>query len=1184
MAAAALVESPLIHRSLRWTLCVAGALAVLAAALFFGVPAALRHLLETNLAAQIHRSVSVGRIAFNPLTLVARIDDLTVQSATAGAQPLLHVDTLALDVSIASIWHRAPVLDRVTIDNPRLAIVRNADGSYGVQDLVDAALAGRGGAPARFSLNNIEVHGGAIDFDDRPRQRKHEVRDLNIGIPFLSSLAYQTTIKVAPHVSARVNGSAFSLAGTTTPFAATRDASLDIDIDSLSLAQYLEYLPFKLRAKVVSGTLTSRAKLVFSEGDPQSRALWLSGEIVLNDLVLRRAGGVDAVSIPRADAHVARLDVFHRRLVMDSLHVERPVIGVRRAADGTLDLTQPWIDAPAAAVAGGPSARWRVDVEKAEVTDGVIRVEDNAVRPAYRATFGVGMDATDLSSADTQRAHLRVSLTSEFGASASADVDLIPATLEASGHVAIDKLSLRRFHPYYAHLLDVDMQAGSLSVAGDFTRIPASAPASFTVSAGEATLDDVKLALHGEAAPLLRVPRVSLTGIAVDVAARSIAIGKVASRGGALKIRREPDGSVNLARVLAPSRADVRDPAHAEPDWAVTAKAFVFDHYAIAIDDALPASPVAFEWRDVALTATNVSTARDARMDVALHAEGDGGTLKIDGPVSLHPLDARLHVDADGLALAPLQPYLDPYIDVTVTGGTLAAIGRLAFTESADAADSRRVRSRWSGDVVVSDFVALDTPARGDLARWKRLALTGVDAVAEPFRLDIAGVALDDYFARVILARDATLNWASLLKPRSASPATGAASASATRPAAVTGVETLPVSIGRITLARGHVRYTDFYVRPNYAADLTDVGGSVSSMSPTQAGIVDLAAKVQQTAPVSIKGTLNPFATPLALDLAAKARNVDLPPLSPYAIKYAGYAITKGSLAFDASYKVEDRKLIADNKLVVDQLTFGDHVDSPTATKLPVQLAVALLKDARGVIDIDLPIAGSLDDPQFSVGALIGRVIVNLLEKAVTSPFALLGAAIGGGGEELSYVGFVAGTDHVASAGDAKLDKLAHALAARPALAVDITGRNDVAADTQALVRAAVERSIRAAKVKALVAAGTPPADADAVVVGADERPRYLAAAYKDAPIDERPRNFFGFLKEVPAAEMEAMLLAHARIGTNALPALAQGRAQAVKTALVTRGVAAQRLFVVAADSGAPTPGTPAARADLALH
>ncbi|MEO6748855.1 MAG: DUF748 domain-containing protein, partial [Casimicrobiaceae bacterium] len=1037
--------------------------------------------------------------------------------------------------------------------------------------------------PARFSLNNIEVHGGAIDFDDRPRQRKHEVRDLNIGIPFLSSLAYQTTIKVTPHVSARVNGSAFSVGGTTTPFAATRDASLDIDIDSLSLAQYLEYLPFKPRAKVVSGTLTSRAKLVFSEGDPQSRALWLSGELVLDDLVLQRAGGVDAVTIPRADAHVARLDVFHRRLVMDSLHVERPVIGVRRAADGTLDLTQPWIDAPAA-VAGGPSARWRVDVEKASVTDGVIRVEDNAVRPAYRATFGVGMDATDLSSADTQRAHLRVSLTSEFGASASADVDLIPATLEASGHVAIDKLSLRRFYPYYARLLDVDVQAGSLSVAGDFTRMPAPASASFTVSAGEATLDDVKLALHGEATPLLRVPRVSLTGIAVDVAAHSVAIGKVASRGGALRIRRESDGSVNLARVLASSRADVRDSAHADPDWAVTAKALAFDHYAIAVDDALPASPVAFEWRDVALTAANVSTARDARMDIALRAEGDGGTLKIDGPVSLRPLDARLHLDADGLALAPLQPYLDPYVDVTVTGGTLAANGRLALSEFPDSAGSTHVRPRWSGDVVVSDFVAQDTPARGDLARWKRLALTGVDAVAEPFRLDIAGVALDDYFARVILARDATLNWVSLLKPRSTSPATGAASPSPAQPAVATGGERLPVSIGRITLARGHVRYADFYVRPNYTADLTDVGGSVSSMSPTQAGIVDLAAKVQQTAPVSIKGTLNPFATPLTLDLAAKAHNVDLPPLSPYAIKYAGYAITKGSLAFDASYKVEDRKLVADNKLVVDQLTFGDHVDNPTATKLPVRLAVALLKDARGVIDIDLPIAGSLDDPQFSVGALIGRVIVNLLEKAVTSPFALLGAAIGGGGEELSYVGFVAGTAHIASAGDAKLDKLAHALAARPALAVDITGRNDTAADTQALVRATVERSIRAAKVKALVAAGTPAADADAVVIGADERARYLAAAYKDAPIDERPRNIFGFLKEVPAAEMEAMLLAHARIGTSALPALAQRRAQAVKTALVTRGVAAQRLFVVAADSGAPTPGAPAARADLALH
>ncbi len=267
-------------------------------------------------------------------------------------------------------------------------------------------------------------------------------------------------------------------------------------------------------------------------------------------------------------------------------------------------------------------------------------------------------------------------------------------------------------------------------------------------------------------------------------------------------------------------------------------------------------------------------------------------------------------------------------------------------------------------------------------------------------------------------------------------------------PASVTG--TVPLTVGRIELVRGNVQYSDFYIRPNYSANLTDVNGSISAMSATQSGNVAISAKVDGSSPVEISGRMNPLAHDLTLDLAGKAHDIDLPPLSAYSAKYAGYGITKGKLSFDVSYKVENRKLSANNRVILDQLTFGEHVDSPTATKLPVLLAVALLKDVHGVIDIDLPVEGSLDDPQFSVGGLIVKVIVNLLTKAVTAPFALLGAAFGGG-EELSMIEFKPGVATLDPAADAKIDKLAKALTARPALRLDIGGHTDTAADSEAL-------------------------------------------------------------------------------------------------------------------------------------
>jgi hypothetical protein len=396
--------------------------------------------------------------------------------------------------------------------------------------------------------------------------------------------------------------------------------------------------------------------------------------------------------------------------------------------------------------------------------------------------------------------------------------------------------------------------------------------------------------------------------------------------------------------------------------------------------------------------------------------------------------------------------------------------------------------------------------------------------------------------------------------------------------------EALPISIGRIELARGNVSFSDMYVKPNYSANLTDVAGTVTTMSAEQAGNVSITARVDHSAPVEVQGNLHPFAKELTLDLAAKARDIDLPPLTPYSTKYAGYGIEKGQLTFDVRYRIENRRLSAENRLVLDQLTFGARVESPTATKLPILLAVALLKDSRGVIDIRLPISGSLDDPKFSLGGIIVQVIVNLIVKAATAPFALL-SAVFGGGEELSTLDFAPGSAVPGPDAQKRIDTLGKALADRPALKLNIAGRADPAADREALQHAAVDTAMRREKMKTLVDDGTAPASVDLVTIGADERTRWLTAAYRAAPIPDRPRNLLRMLKDLPPAEMEAMLLAHAKVDDEALRALANARALAVKDALVAKGIADDRLFLIAprlgGDAGAAGPPT---RVDLALR
>jgi outer membrane protein OmpA-like peptidoglycan-associated protein len=393
-----------------------------------------------------------------------------------------------------------------------------------------------------------------------------------------------------------------------------------------------------------------------------------------------------------------------------------------------------------------------------------------------------------------------------------------------------------------------------------------------------------------------------------------------------------------------------------------------------------------------------------------------------------------------------------------------------------------------------------------------------------------------------------------------ASPARSGASV-----ATAAGSSTPQIRIGQIALQGGNINFSDNFIKPNYSANLTGMNGSISELASDQETPAEvlLKGKLDNDAPVEITGKLNPLGPQLYLDLAASAHGIELARLTPYAAKYAGYSITKGKLSADVKYHVENGQLQAQNSLRLDQLTFGDKVDSPTATKLPVLLAVALLRNSRGEINLNLPVSGSLSDPEFSVGAVIARAFVNLLTKAITAPFSLLASAFSGSSDgELSYVEFAPGSSNLSADATKKLDTLAKALNDRPALTLDITGRIEPESDRDGVRHAYLDRRLRLQKIEDLRNQGSAIQMRD-VKIEPSEYAKYLERAYKAEKFD-KPRNLIGFAKSLPAAEMEQLMLANAPVGETELKALADQRAMAVKRYLEQQGkVGNDRMFLV---------------------
>ena len=373
--------------------------------------------------------------------------------------------------------------------------------------------------------------------------------------------------------------------------------------------------------------------------------------------------------------------------------------------------------------------------------------------------------------------------------------------------------------------------------------------------------------------------------------------------------------------------------------------------------------------------------------------------------------------------------------------------------------------------------------------------------------------------------------------------------------------------------------FSDPFVKPNYSANLSELTGKLSAFSsvagqgaPASAPAgphmadLELRGRAEGTASLEILGKLNPLAKPLALDIKGKVRDLELAPLSPYSVKYAGYGIERGKLSVDVGYVVlPNGNLSATNNIILNQLPFGDKVEG-APNSLPVKLAVALLADRNGVIDINLPISCSLSDPQFRLGPLIFKVIVNLIVKAITSPFSLLASAFGGGGAELSMVAFAPGTAVLGPDARAGLDKVAKALTDRPGLKLTVVGSASLEAEREAYKRERLKALLQAERRRAAVVGGGAPSAPLALTEA--ETPALLKEVYKRADM-AKPRNLIGIAKDIPPGEMEALLLANIPVTEDAMRELALQRGVAVKEYLADKQLPAERLFLGAAKPGA---------------
>ena len=866
----------------------------------------------------------------------------------------------------------------------------------------------------------------------------------------------------------------------------------------------------------------------------------------------------------------------------DALHLAdvklvNPHTEVRFGKDGSLNLSQlftlPANDKPEEE----PGEPFALRIDRIELLGGNLHFQD--LRPQEPIDIhydDLNLELHNLSTLPDDNADMTLVATGPAGGRIDWSGELTLSPISSSGTLKITDEPMQAFWPYVRDAVPLVLEKGVVSLSTDYTL---SLRDGTELQLSNARIKVAPFAMQApDGKPLVKLESLEVSETSLDLAKQQVVIGKVRGQKLEAWAAREADGELDWQKLLAnPSTgkpeqvpADKTEPAApadkptstaqttpSEPGkpWHVQVKDVQLRDYRAHLVDRVPSEAVAVELGPLDLDMQNFDSLGTSPFALKLDTGvGKQGQLQAEGQVQLSPTTANLNVVARNIDMRVAQAYITPFVHLELRSGLLNSDLGVELTATEPLA------LRVQGKAQITQLHTLDTLKGRDLLRWKQLDLGGVD-YRHGERLDIERVDLAQPYARFIINEDLSTNVNELIIKQPADNASQAqASAAAEKP--------LAIRIGEVSLKDGSANFADFSLRPNFATAVQQLNGRIGTLDSTsnKPAPVDISGKVDRYAPVSIKGSLTPFDPMQSLDIATQFKQVELTTLTPYSGKFAGYRIRKGRLNLDLHYRINDGKLNAENKVLVEQLQLGERVDSPDAVDLPIRLAVALLKDTQGRISIELPLQGDLNDPQFSVMPIVWQTLRNLVLRTAQAPFKFIGSLVSGGADmDLSNVVFAPGSAELDAPAQKALDTLASALGERPALRLEIEGSSAQSSDGPLLAAQRLEREYQDYLYRIMQRRGDQvAASADLLSVPDDEKAPLLEGIYRARLKQQPPAEWAELDSDERTAKLRDAVLGSWSDSRGLQRQLAQDRAAAIKAYLVDRGkLADERIYLL---------------------
>jgi uncharacterized protein involved in outer membrane biogenesis len=903
-------------------------------------------------------------------------------------------------------------------------------------------------------------------------------------------------------------------------------------------------------------------------------------EVTLWGLIIGEPGK-EQVGFERLYANLRIDSLWTKALHLSDIEIDKPKTEILFGKDGKLNLLGLFKIPASEPTPADPNAKpFPLRIERIKLAGGNVHFMDE--RPSEPIEFlydKLDFELKNLSTLPEDSADMTLVAVGPNGGQIdwTGNFSLIPIASE--GKLKVTDGKMKAFWPYVRDAVPLELEEGVVNLSTDY-KLNLSKETELLLS--NVAVSVAPFAIKApDGRPLVKLERLDVSETSVDLAKQQVVVGKIRSHKLETWAALEADGQLDWQKLFAsqPSKAAVKanaeptstpaaadspkpEPAPPSKPWQVLLKDVQLRDYQVHLADRKAQPAVALEVGPLNLDLQNFDSLNGSPFNLKLDTGvGKQGKLMADGVVNLAPVNAKLNVQTKDIDLRVAQSYINPFIRLELRSGMLGS------DLAVDLKSTEPLAFSVTGRAQVDQLHTLDTLKTRDFLKWQQLVLEGLN-YQHGDSLSIDKVNLFQPYARFMINDDRTTNVDDLLIPQ---PPDSGAKTAAAKPASKD--KPLGIHIGGIAINDGSANFADFSLTPNFATAIQQLNGQIGTIDSRQAkpASVDIKGKVDRYAPVTIKGSVNPFDPMASLDIATSFKRVELTTLTPYSGKFAGYRIRKGRLNLDLHYLITKGQLKAENKVVVEQLQLGEKVDSPDAVSLPLKLAIALLKDVDGKISIELPVTGDLNNPQFSIMPIVWQTLRNLIVKAAAAPFKMIGGLISGGGsEDLGTVSFAPGSSDLSKEAEGSLVKLSQALKERPALRLEIEGTAAASSDGPLIAEQRLEREYQYNYYKMLQRRGDKvPAQASLLQVPDNEKGPLLEGIYRIRLKTQPPAEWKDLGKEERTAKMREGVIKFWSSSDVLLRQLGQERASSIKDYLVDKGqLADDRVYFIDAQLG----------------